>query len=900
MPAHHRPPPVLLLPALLLLALWLLPAAAGATTYVPMSDAALAEGAPVIVEGRVLAVEAAPGERPAIDYLVQVEHSIRGDLPPGALVVRVPGGVRPDGVGLLLRGAPRFREGEEVLLFLQPRRDGTFGLYQFLLGAFRLENEAGARVARRDLTDARRLMVPGRPVPEDGPRDAAGFRRWLEARAGGQSPRADYFLPAAQAGGEETAGDKFTTVVSTDDPFPLGCGEDGGHSVRWFDFQAGTNDVPWHAHYSGQGGVPGNGIGAFHSALAAWNDDPNTPIRYAFAGLTTATAGLTTTDGVNAILFDDPNDEIAGSFDGQGMLALGGPWFDCDLFAHEGESFHPIVAGDIVVQDGLDPFFSVLAEPANAAEQLFAHELGHTLGLGHSAEPEALMFEVYHSDLRGAALDVDDLAGLLYLYGPRDLAPPAAPSELTATEDVRHAVTLTWRDNSDDESVFRIERREAETFELVTTADADATTFIDSGIEPATLYAYRLAAVNGAGESAATGAVEILTAEDLRPAAPTNLRGAPLSSTEIRLSWQDNACDEDAFLVEILIPPDWVEIPAELPPNTRKLIVEGLPPASTISFRLRAVNGFGTSDASNHATATTFEDDDGCVVTGDELCLLGGRFKISATYRNQYDGGSEGTATAIPTTDESGLFWFSGPQNVELIVKALDGRGFNDHYWLFYGALSDLEYWVTVTDTDTDAVKTYHNPPGEICGLADTSAFPEMPLQAGGGPPPSPLKETSEAAPHRLDVTALALKPGPRTPIGDDPPALVGSPPPTSGTCEPGPWTLCLLGRRLAVEVWVKNQYDGGVEGPGRAIADSDNSGLFWFFTIDNAELVVKALDGGAVNEHLWFFYGALTDLEYWITVTDTATGDSSVYYNPPGEVCGRADTQAFVAVPPS
>ncbi len=43
--------------------------------------------------------------------------------------------------------------------------------------------------------------------------------------------------------------------------------------------------------------------------------------------------------------------------------------------------------------------------------------------------------------------------------------------------------------------------------------------------------------------------------------------------------------------------------------------------------------------------------------------------------------------------------------------------------WFFYGALSDVEYDLRVTDTETGAVRTYHNAPGNLCGHGDTSAF---------------------------------------------------------------------------------------------------------------------------------------------------------------------------------
>jgi len=56
-------------------------------------------------------------------------------------------------------------------------------------------------------------------------------------------------------------------------------------------------------------------------------------------------------------------------------------------------------------------------------------------------------------------------------------------------------------------------------------------------------------------------------------------------------------------------------------------------------------------------------------------------------------------------------------------VKVLDGTALNGHSWLFYGALSDVEYTLTVTDSLGGTQKTYHNPPGQLCGRADVTAF---------------------------------------------------------------------------------------------------------------------------------------------------------------------------------
>jgi hypothetical protein len=57
---------------------------------------------------------------------------------------------------------------------------------------------------------------------------------------------------------------------------------------------------------------------------------------------------------------------------------------------------------------------------------------------------------------------------------------------------------------------------------------------------------------------------------------------------------------------------------------------------------------------------------------------------------------------------------------------------------------------------------------------------------------------------------------------------------------------------------------------------------------------VVKVLDGTAVTGHFWVFYGALSNVEYELTVTDTATGEVNVYTNPRGRFASVGDTAAF------
>jgi len=101
------------------------------------------------------------------------------------------------------------------------------------------------------------------------------------------------------------------------------------------------------------------------------------------------------------------------------------------------------------------------------------------------------------------------------------------------------------------------------------------------------------------------------------------------------------------------------------------------------------------------------------------LCLLGGRFEARVDWKDQHHD-REGAGVAEKLTDRSGTFWFFHPDNVEMIVKVLDGRPVNGDFWVFVGAMTDVEFFLVVRDRETGFERTYHNPPGRILGIADT------------------------------------------------------------------------------------------------------------------------------------------------------------------------------------
>ena len=111
----------------------------------------------------------------------------------------------------------------------------------------------------------------------------------------------------------------------------------------------------------------------------------------------------------------------------------------------------------------------------------------------------------------------------------------------------------------------------------------------------------------------------------------------------------------------------------------------------------------------------------GSCTTATSLCLQGPRFHVSVAWATT--DGRTGTGQAVSLTDDTGYFWFFDSGNVELVVKVLDGRGVNGHFWVFYGALSDVRYTITVDDTTGGTRRTYQNPQGNMASVADTNAF---------------------------------------------------------------------------------------------------------------------------------------------------------------------------------
>ena len=112
------------------------------------------------------------------------------------------------------------------------------------------------------------------------------------------------------------------------------------------------------------------------------------------------------------------------------------------------------------------------------------------------------------------------------------------------------------------------------------------------------------------------------------------------------------------------------------------------------------------------------------------------------------------------------------------------------------------------------------------------------------------------------------------------------------GLCAADAVTLCLGDGRFRVSVdWTSPD----TTGRGHAVADTADSGLFWFFSPDNREMLVKIVDGCDANGHFWVFASAATDVALRMTVEDLVAGEVRRYDNPIGEPARPVvDTAAF------
>jgi len=407
---------------------------AQATTLVPMGARALVASSVGAVRGRVTKIETGvdPASGAIYTYVtIAPSERVFGSLPEGSLVLRELGG-RAGGRAQWLFGSPQYHVGESVLVFLSHHTDGALRTTGLALGKFALEGDGdapravrrfGANVAVFDRQTGKLRDQPADEVTKL-PTLLAGVHAALAA---GARP-ASAHVTRRPAEYRRVALEPRPAFVLFN---PL---------VRWFEPDDGQ-PIGYLVDTTGDATL---GLAVSRAAvdqgLAVWSAVPNAAIELQDVGDSTP-APFGGCPDENRIVFNDPFAELDPPKECEGVLAIGGVCEADEARIVNGKMFRRIISGKLTFNDGWGD--CAMWTPCNFAE-IATHELGHTVGIGHSNVMSATMATKAHFDGRCAGLTDDDRNALVFIYPLPSPTPTGTPlPTATATPPPTATVTLT-------------------------------------------------------------------------------------------------------------------------------------------------------------------------------------------------------------------------------------------------------------------------------------------------------------------------------------------------------------------------------------------------------------------------------------------------------------------------
>jgi len=178
-------------------------------------------------------------------------------------------------------------------------------------------------------------------------------------------------------------------------------------------------------YYMNSTGGPNGTSEAVQGAAQSWSQVSGTTIRLTHAG-TTNKRGFELGDGINTISWDDLVAMDVGAT--QNTLGLTFLWYGGSTILASDMVFNTNIHSTLVWVTDLQPSPGDGRFPVDV-QSVGLHELGHLLGLNHSADTTAVMYASYTRGRRD--LSADDLAAVRFLYpSGQTNAVPRAPSHL--------------------------------------------------------------------------------------------------------------------------------------------------------------------------------------------------------------------------------------------------------------------------------------------------------------------------------------------------------------------------------------------------------------------------------------------------------------------------------------
>ena len=474
-----------------------------------------------------------------------------------------------------------------------------------------------------------------------------------------------------------------------------------------------------------------------------------------------------------------------------------------------------------------------------------------------------------------------------------DVAVPTAPTNLSGTALGPDSVRLTWTDNSSTETGFEVDYQISATgsWTRAGTVAADVTTFDVLNLSSGTTYEFRVRALQGSGQppSSWTNVVSVLLPSRL--VAPTDLRvrGGSWPVGTLAFAWKDNSAEESGYRFEFAVHPDGgFAAAATYTRNATSAVVSGLVPDRYYRFRVVAT-GPGQEAASDEVIArSTLPPEPGQVPNchlNQVVTTLGenGRFEVRMCL--EYPNGSQTDAFDYRlAARDSGLLFFFDRDNAEVLLKVLDFCSYTGpyggNYWVFAAPVTTLGFRLHVKDSQTGMSALFQN---SAATTADSGVrYTSLPCSGtAAGAAVTEVPGTRALPPDAALVTPVWL-------TNSIDAASAGA----VATCTRRSTGLTLKGGYRVSACWEHTDGSSGTALNWRL--DSEQSGILYFFERNNAEVLLKVLDGCRVNGHRWVFVAPVTDLGLRLRVT-SPDGSSWDYTSAVGEKArSRSDTAAF------
>ncbi|MCE2398672.1 MAG: fibronectin type III domain-containing protein [Gemmatimonadetes bacterium] len=191
--------------------------------------------------------------------------------------------------------------------------------------------------------------------------------------------------------------------------------------------------------------------------------------------------------------------------------------------------------------------------------------------------------------------------------------------------------------------------------ELVANTGSTSTAYSHTGLAPATTVRYRVAAINSEGAGDYSNVADAKTDATV-PDAPTDLQAEADGTSQIDLAWDAPEYDGGAAVSGYLIEESrWRELVANTGSTSTAYSHTGLAPATTVHYRVSAINEVGAGDHSNEAGATT----DATVPDPptDLQAEANGTSQIDLAWdAPEYDGGAAVSGYRIEVSEEGDMW----------------------------------------------------------------------------------------------------------------------------------------------------------------------------------------------------------------------------------------------------